>query len=268
MSQIPFTKMHGLGNDFIVIDETHAQRLTPETARRLCDRRHGIGADQILWMKKPHDPSNAQARMEIFNADGSQAEMCGNGIRAAALYLAKQSHKTQYAIETLAGTKFVEIQGTEVIVNMGEPVLGAHARNPQGELLELKTRRLHFHEINMGNPHAVFFVNSHGAELARELGPEIERHARFPQRTNVEFVEIKSSDTIRVHVWERGAGVTLACGTGACASGVASLLIQKVSGMVNVELPGGRLRVRWEGAGQPTWMQGPATEVFRGEIEI
>lgn len=269
-----FTKMHGLGNDFIVIDDlgkpkgSHAP-LTPELARQACDRRLGIGADQILWLKAP-EGQGAEVRMEILNSDGSTAEMCGNGIRAAALYLHRHAEglkgRTDYRIESLAGVKAVRVspEGT-VRVDMGVPRLGAGFPS-LGETLELLGEKHSFFEVNMGNPHAVLFVNELGEAPVERLGPVIERHPRFPDRTNVEFVQVEGPHEIRVRVWERGAGVTLACGTGACASAVASLATGQAQGTVRVHLPGGKLEISWAGEGKPVFMEGPATEVFQGEF--
>ena len=273
---IPFLKMHGLGNDFVVIDdlgkpEGLCQRLDDELAREICDRRFGVGADQILWLKAPIEAS-VDARMEIFNSDGSVAEMCGNGIRAVALYLYRHGPKRKdtYTVETLAGTKTVRVQQGEVAVDMGEPkLLGGfadevEAKNPPGEKIHASGMDLKFFEVSMGNPHAVIFTESLTGFPVERLGQVIEQHSRFPERTNVEFVEVTGPHSIRVRVWERGAGITLACGTGACASAVASLATGRVESPVDVDLPGGRLRIQW-GQGSPVIMEGPAEESFRGE---
>lgn len=269
--------MHGLGNDFVVIDDLDAVRVGPtpfnaELAIKICDRRLGVGADQILWLKPPQDPS-ADVRMEILNSDGSIAEMCGNGIRAVALYYDQKlggARKCSYRVETLAGLKTVEIQKgaeaslSQVTVDMGPPQLGFSGN--LGEELEIQGKVLRFYEVSMGNPHAVIFVKDFSHLAIQEFGPLIEMHPRFPKRTNVEFVRVTGKNQITVKVWERGAGLTLACGTGACASAVAALAIGQVSGEVQVDLPGGCLEISWEGQGQSVYMTGPAVEVFRGEI--
>lgn len=275
--KIPFTKMQGLGNDFIVIDgigrnEREAPILAGEAAgemaRRLCDRRFGIGADQILCLEAAKDPSCA-FRMGIWNADGSSAEMCGNGIRAVALYhIRRQSASPEgkpqeYRIETLAGIKTVQVQGDQVRVDMGQPVFA-----PSGEKLQVEGREVVFHEVSMGNPHAVIFVESFSNLPIERLGPAIETHSRFPRRTNVEFVRVAGDRAIEVKVWERGAGITLACGTGACASAVAALATGRVTGPLEVRLPGGNLEIEWGGAGRSVFMTGPAVEVFQGEIDL
>lgn len=272
--RLSFTKMHGLGNDFVVIDsyfQSIPMALNADLARRICDRRLGIGADQILWLK----PATAQAdlRMEVLNADGSEAEMCGNGIRAVALYIRRRDRepKSCYRIETLAGVKTVEIHGDQVTVDMGVPTLGTGVVQG-GELLEIAGSKMPFFEINVGNPHAVFFVEDlerpWSGQTVESLGPMVEKNPRFPERTNVEFVRVESPESIRVRVWERGAGITLACGTGACASAVASLAAGRVKGRVTVHLPGGDLKVSWAGQGFPVLMEGPAQEVFSGEYFI
>lgn len=272
---IAFTKMHGIGNDFIVVDDFFSKTVTPlnaQVARAMCDRRFGIGADQILWLKPAQTPT-ADFRMDILNADGSVAEMCGNGIRAAVLYFHDRlkPQKSRYEVETLAGLKWADVHGRNVIVDMGEPkLLGGFAQG--GEKLALSASKttsaqsdphLSFFEISMGNPHAVFFTDA----SVEKHGAEIETHPRFPERTNVEFVKVEGPQTIRVRVWERGAGITLACGTGACASAVASIATGRVKSPVSVKLPGGDLLIHWQGKG-PVLMEGPAQEVFSGQYPI
>lgn len=269
---IAFTKMHGIGNDFIVVDDFFSKTVTPLNAlvaRAMCDRRLGIGADQILWLKPAQTPS-ADFRMDILNADGSVAEMCGNGIRAAILYFHDRlsPQKSRYEVETLAGLKWADVHGRNVTVDMGEPqLLGGFSQG--GELLALKTSpqsnaQLSFFEISMGNPHAVFFTDA----SIEKVGAEIETHSRFPERTNVEFVTVEGPQTIRVRVWERGAGITLACGTGACASAVASIATGRVKSPVTVKLPGGNLLIHWNDPKGPVLMEGPAEEVFSGQYPI
>ena len=268
MANLPFTKMHGLGNDFIVIDHLggSSQKIGPELARVLCDRRFGVGADQVLWLKPAQDLS-CDARMEILNADGTSAEMCGNGIRAVALYLRDHgnSKKSDYAVETLAGVIRVFLKGDEVEVDMGSPVLGERFTQG-GEEIHIDGQVLRFFEVSMGNPHAVFFVDDLNAVQIEKIGPLIETHSRFPKKTNVEFVRVVNPHLIQVRVWERGAGITLACGTGACASAVASRGTKRVESSLVVELPGGNLRISWTGGGVK--MTGPATEVFSGVYRL
>lgn len=271
---VPFVKMHGLGNDFIVIDDLtpgvdRANIVNWAFARKICDRRFGVGADQILWIRRPQN-TDLDARMEIVNADGSFAEMCGNGIRAVGLFLhdyGPRPQHTQYGIETLAGAKSVQIQGRSVTVDMGVPVLGTGFPRP-GETLEVDGQSLQFFDVNMGNPHAVFFVDDVDQYPVERLGPLVERHPRFPKRTNVEFVQVLGPREIKVRVWERGTGITLACGTGACASSVASIASERTQADLMVELPGGRLHIAWGGPGESVLMEGPAEEVFRGEYYL
>ena len=281
---LSFIKMHGLGNDFIVLDDfvlpnadwnVHPSLgdvgpLTPEIARELCDRRFGIGADQVLWLRRPKDET-AHVRMEIMNADGSTAEMCGNGIRAVGLYLAEEAHEHRhdYRVETLAGLLTVKITGeasdrrAQVAVDMGPPKFGPQGY--KGEALTVRGREFRFHEVSMGNPHAVIFTeNEDPMKLASDFGPEIEKLPRFPNRTNVEFVTIENPGRIVVRVWERGSGLTLACGTGACAAAVATLATGRAKGPLSVNLPGGDLRISWQ-EGSSVVMEGPAVEVCRGQ---
>jgi diaminopimelate epimerase len=275
-STLFFTKMHGLGNDFVVIDEvTPSDRSVPgllppkfpeELARKLCDRRFGVGCDQILRLMPAEADHAADARMEILNPDASEAEMCGNGVRAVALYMSRYSSKpkTEYRFETLGGPQIVTIlPDGQVRVNMGAP---KHADKP--ETIEALTSKgaesFTFWDVNMGNPHAVSFVMNTDDIKLEDLGAALERHPRFPKRTNVEFVQIFSKSAIRVRVWERGAGVTLACGTGACASAVAAIQAGHTHSEVIVHLPGGDLQIAWAGKGQPVYMTGPAEEVYFG----
>jgi diaminopimelate epimerase len=277
---IQFTKMHGLGNDFIVIEDIEGSEClwTPYRVQRLCDRRFGIGADQILLLKKPQN-ALLDIRMEILNADGSIAEMCGNGIRAVALYLSRRrgaensGNSARYQIETLAGVKSVEIQGSEVCVDMGSPQLGLSFQTG-GERIEIGDQPYEFFEVHVGNPHAVFFVKNVLDFPLEIVGPQIENHPRFPKRTNVEFVEVIGEHAIQVRVWERGAGITLACGTGACAAAVASLGTGRVTTQavahggghwIDVQLPGGGLKISWKNEPEVSIrMLGPAVEVYSG----
>lgn len=271
---IPFLKMQGIGNDFVVIDDLarpEPSPITPEVVRKIADRRYGVGADQILWLRKPHAAA-ADARMEILNSDGSSAEMCGNGIRAVGVYLYRHGPKPsqgRYLVETLAGLLPVEVTGGAdaamlVSVEMGKPVLGGGF----AEEIIVGDQKLMVHEVSMGNPHAVIFVEDAETFPVEKFGPVIETHRRFPKRTNVEFVQVINEREIRVRVWERGAGITLACGTGACASAVAALATGRVKGEVTVQLPGGTLWICWEGDDSPVIMRGPAEEVFRGEFHL
>jgi diaminopimelate epimerase len=271
---LSFIKMHGLGNDFIVIDGVlcskpefalQKKNLTPQFARRICDRRFGIGADQILWIKPPKTKI-ATAEMEVINADGTTAEMCGNGIRAVALYLdgelPKARRRSIYPIDTGAGLLSVEVKhskkGSSVRVNMGIP------KFKEGLTLRIADGiEISYTDVSMGNPHAVIWVDDLDSYPTAARGAEIETHQRFPKRTNVEFIHAKSGRILDVRVWERGAGLTLACGTGACASAVAAILGGKCQSPLEVRLPGGSLLIEWARGGT-VFMSGPAEEVFRG----
>jgi diaminopimelate epimerase len=300
MATLPFTKMQGLGNDFIVIDHLNDHLvpesatqipITPDLARKLCDRRFGIGADQILWLTSTPSVTpvggpagGVDARMDILNSDGSVAEMCGNGIRAVGIYLEKRKglaqhklnqkerQKGQYQIETLAGIKTVQVSGSQITVDMGVARVGKEVGKKQSgietELIQIPGQIFQFHEVDVGNPHAVIFVPDVSKVPLETWGPLLETHPRFPRQTNVEFVEVLSQQSIRVRVWERGAGATLACGTGACAAAVVQLAILQSKGTaqteLEVELPGGYLKIQWKGFSHSVMMTGPAQEVFQG----
>lgn len=276
--KIPFTKMQGLGNDFVVIDSfrdpsLNLSTILPELARQIGDRHFGVGFDQLLIL----GPSaKGDARMDILDNDGTIAEMCGNGVRAAALYLRTRLGKQAETlkIETLAGVKTVQIRATggqsmQFAVDMGAPGMRPEAFG-SGEKLKLPKSgaEISFYEVNMGNPHAVVLVpDLTGLPLAA-WGPEIEKNPRFAHRTNVEFVQVMDRTRVRVVVWERGAGFTLACGTGACAAAVAGIRRGLLASPVRIGTRGGDLNIAWDGPGQPVLMTGPATTVFSGEIEL
>lgn len=278
-----FVKMHGLGNDFVVVEGFSQVIPPPETwqslARRLTDRHFGIGADGLVFLL-PSRGEVAVVEMRMFNPDGSEAEMCGNAIRCAAKYAYEHLGLggDTLAIATLAGVKEVRIRAeagkvATVTVNMGPPALEASAvpvLAPFSPAVNwpLTVEGVEFVVtcLSMGNPHCVSFVPSLEEVDLLRWGPAIEGHPAFPRRVNVEFVQVLSPERLRVKVWERGAGATLACGTGACAAAVAGVLTRVSRNRVRVELPGGELAVTWEGPGEPVWMEGPAAEVFRGEV--
>jgi diaminopimelate epimerase len=280
MSQtLSFTKMHGAGNDFVVLDGIRDElpELAP-IAELLADRNFGIGCDQILVVR----PSkNADFRMEIFNADGSQVEMCANGIRAFYHYLRLHDHTQadEVSVETLGGIVYPRSNGEdEVTVNMGLPVL-APAKIPttlgEGEgpvlnqALEVAGQTLQVSSISMGNPHAVIYVDGDVDDYpVEEIGPLVENHPAFPNRVNVEFVQVLSSSRVRQRTWERGAGETLACGSGACAVTVASILNGKTDRDLRIELRGGELQINWLSEDANVFMTGPATEVFSGQFPL
>lgn len=275
---LEFTKMHGAGNDFIVLDGIRDTLPALEPlAARLCDRHFGIGADQLLVVRPSR---SADFRMQIYNADGSQVEMCANGIRAFFLYLREHGHTRadQIRVETLGGIVTPRAAGPgRVTVEMGRPVLEPEkipttlggGRGPVLDaLLELEGDRVRVSCVSMGNPHAVVFVEDPDRAPVETLGPRIERHPAFPNRVNVEFASPVSRRRIRQRTWERGTGETLACGSGACAVAVVSMLRGLVERTVAVELRGGELEISWPEDGAHVSMTGPAAEVFTGRIEI
>ncbi|MDX9703727.1 MAG: diaminopimelate epimerase [Candidatus Auribacterota bacterium] len=269
---LEFTKMHGLGNDFIVID-TARNRIGDEKlfSSTYCDRRFGIGADQLLLL----DPSDiADFKMRIFNADGSEVEMCGNGIRCIAKYIADKglSKKKKLAIETLAGIIYPEISNGQIRVNMGKPRLAPAdipARFDGDKVLDapltLGGTTYSVTAVSMGNPHCILFVDDLDNCSITTTGPLIEHCEMFPKRTNVEFVRVLNTSHLNVRVWERGSGITLACGTGACAAAVAACLHNRSGRAVTVTLPGGDLFIEWTDTGD-VFMTGPAQTVFHGHI--
>lgn len=268
-----FTKMHGTGNDFIVLDGTRVPvRVGAAQAEKLCDRRFGVGADQILFL----EPSKrADFRMRIMNADGSEVEMCGNGIRCVARYAYERGHtkKKEMTFETAAGLIRPSLERGLVRVDMGAPILDA-AKIPtkgKGRVIDRDFRwdgnRVKLTCVSMGNPHAVIFVDDLSKAPVETWGPRLERHPFFPRRVNVEFAQVESPGRVRVRVWERGAGLTMACGTGACAVAVAGVLTGRTDRRVAVSLPGGTLQVEWAADGRVI-MTGPAEFVFDGEVAI
>ena len=277
-----FTKMTGLGNDYIYVDCTDGTKLKniPEMAKKLSDRHFGIGADGLILIDKPYN-KQSDFKMRIFNSDGSEAEMCGNGIRCVAKYIHDHNLSTndKIAIDTLAGIKKVKIlendEGVcnEAIVDMGEPIfqdknIPYNVYEPFNKDLDINVEgeKMRFTVVSMGNPHAVTFVEDLDDLQIEMCGPVIESNPIFPNRTNVEFVQIIDKNNIRVRVWERGVGETFACGTGACAAVVASGLNGYTDEIVNVSLPGGKLKIEW-GKDNHIYMQGPATTVFEGKLE-
>jgi len=280
--KIAFTKMHGIGNDFILIDcRKWGIRNAGGLAQRLCDRRFGIGADQMLLL---YPSRKADCRMKIYNADGSEVEMCGNGIRCLAKYVwespdtpSSLRRSKTITVETLAGLIRPEKSGELVRVDMGEPVTeparvpvkaGCSTSEVIDHPLKVGRWRVRLTAVSMGNPHAVTVVEDVNEAPVTQAGPLIENHSMFPNRTNVEFIEVISKKRIKARVWERGAGETLACGTGACASVVASSMLGLTGRRVKVYLPGGVLDIEWSDKDNHVYMTGPAERVFEGRIEI
>lgn len=274
---LEFTKMHGLGNDFVVIDAINqAVSLTPEQLRLLADRHLGIGFDQLLLVETATSPG-ADFRYRIFNADGGEVGQCGNGARCFMQFVHEQglSDKTTLQVETAGGPlQLTRSAAGQITVDMGVPRLEpaeipfiAPARDIT-YALDANNVRLEIAAVSMGNPHAVLLVDAVDSAPVEELGPILENHPRFPERVNVGFMEIVDADTIRVRVYERGAGETRACGSGACAAVVAGRLLERLSARVKVLLNGGELVVSWAGAGHPVLMTGPATTVYQGRIDL
>ena len=270
-----FTKMQGLGNDFIVIDAIHQPVvLDPERIRRLADRRFGVGCDQLLLVEPPRLPAT-DFHYRIFNADGSEVEQCGNGARCFARFVRDQglTDQDEIAVGTAAGPIRLYLEQGQVRVNMGVPVLTPveipFVADDQASsyLLEVGGRTLTIGAVSMGNPHAVLLVDDVDTAPIAELGPAIESHPRFPRRVNAGFMQVLSPDHVRLRVYERGAGETLACGTGACAAVVSGNLRGLLGPRVRVGLPGGELVIEWSGAGEVVWMTGPAERVFEGVID-
>jgi len=274
---LQFTKMHGLGNDFVVfnaIDQT--VQLSAEQCRHIANRQFGIGCDQILLIE-PARVRGTDFHYRIFNADGSEVEQCGNGARCFARFVRDQGLTDKQTIDvgTSAGRirLYMEPDG-EVRVNMGVPVLEPDlipfeaGHRDTAYPIEVEGETIRIGAISMGNPHAVLIVPSVDSAPVATLGPLMEHHPRFPRRVNVGFMEICSSSRIRLRVFERGTGETLACGSGACAAVVAGRIQGLLEPQVQVGLPGGDLMVKWQGADEPVWMKGPAVSVFEGKIEI
>jgi diaminopimelate epimerase len=277
---IEFTKYQGLGNDFILVDNrgTDEPCLTPEDAVKLCDRHFGIGANGVIFALPGQDGTDYT--MRIFNSDGSEPEMCGNGIRCLAKFIADlegtSSQEGQYRIHTLAGVMTPQIKPDgQVTVDMGMPrllaaeiptTLVAPDKKAINEPLEVAGKSWLVTCVSMGNPHCITFVEDVAAIELESIGSQFEHHPVFPKRTNTEFIQVVRPDYLKMRVWERGAGITLACGTGACAVVVAGVLAQKCDRVATVELPGGCLEIEWSEQDQRVYMTGPAEKVFTGKI--
>jgi diaminopimelate epimerase len=283
--KIHFTKMHGIGNDFVLINciDEVCPSDTGTFSRRLCDRRFGIGADQLLFL---HPSDKADFKMRILNADGSEVEMCGNGIRCLAKYIWDRnlSDKEILNIETIAGIIRPEKAGDLVRVDMGQPIFEPEripinisstfkvqsSKEKSSNLiidypLQIADKEFKITCVSMGNPHAIIVVDDVDSFPVTYYGPMIEKHSLFPKKTNVEFIEVSASDEIRMRVWERGSGETMACGTGASAVAVASNIKGLSNRNVTVHLLGGDLLIEWA-VNNHVYMTGPAVEVFEGII--
>ena len=272
-----FTKMHGLGNDFMVLDlvSQHAHIL-PKHAKQWGDRHTGIGFDQLLIVEAPSNP-DVDFRYRIFNSDGSEVEQCGNGARCFARFVLDKrlTAKRQIRVETKSGIIELDIRSDgQVGVNMGPPrllpaeipfVADAQALS---YTVEVDGQQVALAAVSMGNPHAVLRVDSVDSAPVHSLGPKLEHHSRFPNRVNVGFIQVVDRQHAKLRVWERGAGETQACGTGACAAAVAAISQGWMDSPVQIELPGGRLSIEWAGPGQPVMMTGPAMRVYEGQVRL
>ena len=285
---IEFVKYHGLGNDFILVDNRHSSEplVTPEQAIKMCDRHFGIGGDGVIFALPGQEDTDYT--MRIYNSDGSEPQMCGNGIRCLAEFIAslellegKLSPEAvvgkQYRIHTLAGVITPEMQGNgQVKVDMGMPELIAakiptNLGEPEGkvinESLEVAGKTWSVTCVSMGNPHCITFVDNVADIPLEIIGPKFEHNEVFPERINTEFIEIVKPDYLKMRVWERGAGITLACGTGACATVVAGVLTNSSERNCTVELPGGCLHIEWSNEDNRVYMTGPTQKVFTGSGE-
>lgn len=275
-----FTKMHGLGNDYVYVN-CFEEKIDnpPAVARFVSDRHFGIGSDGLIMI----NPSKtADFEMEMYNADGSRGEMCGNGIRCVAKYVYDYglTGKTQISVETLGGIKYLDLTVEDgkvslVKVDMGKPELEAdlipiisEREQVIDEPIEVDGKEYHMTGVSMGNPHAVIYVDDVKGLDLEKIGPKFENHERFPKRINTEFVHCIDRQTVEMRVWERGSGETLACGTGACAVAVSSILNNLTDTQVTVKLLGGDLQIEWDREKDRVFMTGPATVVFDGVIDI
>lgn len=275
-----FTKMHGLGNDYVYVN-CFEEKIDnpPAVARFVSDRHFGIGSDGLIMI----NPSKAaDFEMEMYNADGSRGEMCGNGIRCVAKYVYDYglTDKTQISVETLGGIKYLDLtvedgKVSQVKVDMGKPELEAdlipiisEREQVIDEPIEVDGKEYHMTGVSMGNPHAVIYVDDVKGLDLEKIGPKFENHERFPKRINTEFVHCIDRQTVEMRVWERGSGETLACGTGACAVAVSSILNNLTDTRVTVKLLGGDLQIEWDREKDRVFMTGPATVVFDGVIDI
>ncbi len=279
---VPFIKMEGCGNDYVYvngIDNVLDPASKPEIVRRLSDRHFGIGGDGVIFINRS---PIADFEMEMFNADGTRAEMCGNGIRCVGkfVYDNKLTDKTTVAVESFGKIKYLTLtvedgKVTRVRVNMGAPILEADQvpvvadQSPVVNApIEVAGKTYGMTCVSMGNPHAVVFMDDVKNLAIEEIGPLFENHERFPNRTNTEFVKVIDRSRVSMRVWERGTGETLACGTGCCATAVACVLNGLTDESVTVEVLGGEILVEWDRENNTVWMTGPATTVFEGRVEV
>lgn len=270
-----FSKMHGLGNDFMVVDcITQNVFFSPELIRRLANRHTGVGFDQLLVVEAPYDPES-DFHYRIFNADGSEVEQCGNGARCFARFVRMKGLTNKYSlsVSTKKGKIILSIEeDDQVCVNMGIPEFEPSKipfRAKQAEktyIMRVDEQTLFCGAVSMGNPHVVTVVEDIATAEVERIGPLLESHERFPERVNAGFMQVVNRQQINLRVYERGAGETQACGSGACAAVAVGILQDLLDDTVTVNLPGGRLEINWQGPGQPLYMIGPATHVFDGQV--
>ncbi len=275
-----FTKMEGCGNDYVYVDCTKNELANPkEIAVKVSDRHFGIGSDGLILIKSSE---SADFFMEMYNMDGSQSAMCGNGMRCVGKFVYDKglTDKTHIAVDTLAGIKYLDLNVVDgkvvsVTVNMGQPILEAEEipvvaeKSPVvREKITVAGKEYEMTCVSMGNPHAIVYVDSTDDLDIEAIGPLFENHEKFPERTNTEFIQVVDRNTLKMRVWERGSGETLACGTGACATVVASVLNGLCENTATVKLLGGDLKITWDREENLVFMEGPARIVFEGEIEL
>ena len=270
-----FSKMHGLGNDFMVVDcITQNVFFSPDLIRRLANRHTGVGFDQLLVVEAPYDPES-DFHYRIFNADGSEVEQCGNGARCFARFVRMKGLTNKYSlsVSTKKGKIILSIEeDNQVCVNMGIPEFEPSKipfRAKQAEktyIMRVDEQTLFCGAVSMGNPHVVTVVEDIASAEVERIGPLLESHERFPERVNAGFMQVVNRQQINLRVYERGAGETRACGSGACAAVAVGILQDLLDDTVTVNLPGGRLEISWQGTGQPLYMIGPATHVFDGQV--
>jgi diaminopimelate epimerase len=274
VTQLAFTKMHGLGNDFIIVRGVAVP--AANEIMRLANRHTGIGFDQLLWLEEPHE-SGTDIFYRIFNADGGEVEQCGNGARCIARYIAGGDQDTErvWKLAHQGGVVDALLQSDgDVAVTMGEPEFSPASvpfvadAEAEAYVVDADDDRVELAVVSMGNPHAVIAVDDVDAAPVTRLGALLEQHERFPNRANIGFMQLLSRERIRLRVFERGVGETSACGTGACAAVVTGQRAGKLAEEVTVELPGGELKVRWSGLGKPVWLIGEAVTVFEGVVNI
>ena len=275
---LKFTKMHGLGNDFMVVDGvTQKVFFSTDLIKKLSDRHFGIGFDQLLLVEPPFDPE-VDFHYRIFNADGSEVQMCGNGARCFVRFVIDQqlTNKRDITVSTVSGVLRLKLNDDDTVtVNMGTPRFDPKAlpftapeQNLSYKIKVSDGTEFEHGAVSMGNPHAVFFFDDVSTAPVEKYGSELECHENFPEKVNVGFAQVVNPHTMNLRVFERGCGETMACGTGACAAAVVAIAQGRVKSPVSVTLPGGSLRISWDGGNSPVMMSGPATSVYEGTIQI